>query len=107
KRPVRAPRWSPDGKRLAMLIFNGDVFEPAIWDRAAAKFTVSRPPARKQLAETSDIRWSGDGSMLIFAVHTMEWRKKARETFATITGGPVLVQSRLHHFPLLAVYPRT
>jgi dipeptidyl aminopeptidase/acylaminoacyl peptidase len=98
KRPVRAPRWSPDGKRLAMLIFNGDVFEPAIWDRESAKFTVSHLPAGKYVAETSDIRWSGDGSMLIFAVHTMEWRKKARETFATITGGPVFVQSSLDPF---------
>ncbi|HEV8214790.1 MAG TPA: hypothetical protein VGP95_03115, partial [Gemmatimonadaceae bacterium] len=98
KRPVRAPRWSPDGKRLAMLVFNGDIFEPAIWDRESGKLTVSHLPAGKYVAETSDIRWSGDGSALVFAVHTADWRKKARETFATITGGPVFVQSSLDPF---------
>ncbi len=98
KRPVRAPRWSPDGKRLAMLIFNGDIYEPAIWDRASGKLTVSHLPAGKYVAETSDIRWSADGASLIFAVHTADWRKKARETFANMTGGPVFVQSSLDPF---------
>jgi dipeptidyl aminopeptidase/acylaminoacyl peptidase len=98
KRPIRAPRWSPDGKRLAMLMFNGDIYEPAVWDRASGKLTVSHLPAGKYVAETSDIRWSGDGASLVFAVHTTEWRKKARETFATMTGGPVFVQSSLDPF---------
>src|SRR5689334_12692944 len=70
KRPVRAPRWSPDGKRLAMLLFNGDVYEPAVWDRASGKLTVGHLPAGKYVAETSDIRWASDGSSLVFAVHT-------------------------------------
>ena len=98
KRPVRAPRWSPDGKRLAMLIFNGDIYEPAIWDRASGKVTVSHLPAGKYVAEASDIRWTGDGTSLVFAVHTMDWRKKAREMFATMTSGPVFVQSSLDPF---------
>ncbi|HUK91649.1 MAG TPA: hypothetical protein VLZ81_14700, partial [Blastocatellia bacterium] len=32
KRQVRALHWSPDGKHLAMLVLNGQVYEPAIWD---------------------------------------------------------------------------
>ena len=98
KRPVRAPTWSPDGRRLAMLAFNGDVYEPAIWDRATGKLTVSRLPAGKYVAENSDIRWTPDGTSLVFAVHTTDWRSKARATFATMTAGPVFVQSSLDPF---------
>jgi dipeptidyl aminopeptidase/acylaminoacyl peptidase len=98
KKPARALRLSPDGKRLGMLLFNGDVFEPAIWDRATNKLTVSHLPAGKYVAENSDLRWTTDGKQLVFAVHTTEWRKKARETFANMTAGPVFVQSSLDPF---------
>src|SRR5512146_2778751 len=98
KRPVRAPKWSPDGRRLAMLAFNGDVYEPAIWDRATGKVAVSHLPAGKYVAENSDIRWTPDGTSLVFAVHTTDWRNKARATFATMTAGPVFVQSSLDPF---------
>jgi dipeptidyl aminopeptidase/acylaminoacyl peptidase len=98
KRPVKAVSWSPDGKRLAMLLYNGDVFEPTIWDRATNRATTSHLPPDKYVAETSDLRWSSDGNRLIFAVHTMQWRKKARDTFANMTAGPVFVQSSLDPF---------
>ena len=98
KRPVKGLRWSPDGKRLGMLIYNGDVFEPMIWDRATNKATVSHLPAGKYVAENSDLRWTPDGKQLVFAVHTMEWRKKARDIFTNMTVGPVFVQSSLDPF---------
>jgi dipeptidyl aminopeptidase/acylaminoacyl peptidase len=98
KRPVKGLRWSPDGKRLGMLLYNGDVFEPMIWDRATNKATVSHLPAGKYVAENSDLRWTPDGKQLVFAVHTMEWRKKARDTFTNMTVGPVFVQSTVDPF---------
>jgi dipeptidyl aminopeptidase/acylaminoacyl peptidase len=93
KRAVRGMRWSPDGGQLAMLVWNGDVYEPAIWNRATGKVAALKLPAGKYVAETSDLRWTANGTQLVFAVHTTEWRKKARDTFAQITTGPVFVQS--------------
>jgi dipeptidyl aminopeptidase/acylaminoacyl peptidase len=93
KRAVRGMRWSPDGSQLAMLAWNGDVYEPAIWNRATAKLTTLKLPAGKYVAEASDLRWSVGGSQVVFTVHTSEWRKKARDAFAQITTGPVFVQS--------------
>lgn len=91
---IRAMRWSKDGARLAMLVFNGDVYEPAVWTRATNKTVTLKVPAGKYVAETSDIRWTPDGRKLLFATHTLDWRKKTRETFATMTGvTPVFVQS--------------
>src|SRR6185503_2424209 len=98
KKSVKDVRWSPDGKRLAMFIFNGGVSEPVIWDRATGKSTTARLPAGKYVAENSDLRWSADGKQLVFAVHTTDWRKKARDTFANMTTGPVFVQSSLDPF---------
>jgi dipeptidyl aminopeptidase/acylaminoacyl peptidase len=93
KRAVRSLRWSPDGKRLAMLVFNGDILEPVIWDRASGKTTAVKMPAGKYVAENSDVRWSADGRQIVVAMHTVEWRRKAREVFANMTAGPVFVQS--------------
>lgn len=93
KKPVKALRLSPDGKRLAMLMYNGDVFEPALWDRATNRTTTSHLPAGKYVAENSDLRWTPDGKQLVIAVHTNEWRKKAHDVFTNMTVGPVFVQS--------------
>ena len=98
KRPVRLARWSPDGDRLATLLYNGDVYEPAVWDRKADRVITVHLPAGRYVAENSDLRWTADGKSLVFAVHTMEWRKKAHDTFANMTAGPVFVQSSLDPF---------
>jgi len=93
KRAVRGMRWSPDGNHLALLVWSGDVYEPAIWDRTSAKLTTLKLPTGKYVAEASDLRWNAAGSQIVFTVHTMEWRKKARDTFTQMTAGPVFVQS--------------
>src|SRR5689334_16915240 len=98
KRPLRLARWSPDGDRLATLLFNGDVYEPVVWDRKADRTVTIHLPAGRYVAENSDLRWTADGKQLVFAVHTTDWRKKARETFTTMTVGPVFVQSSLDPF---------
>jgi len=93
KRPARGMRWSPDGSQLALLLWNGDIYEPAVWTRATGKLATIKMPAGKYVAENSDIRWNDAGSQLIVAAHTTEWRKKVHDTFANMTAGPVFVQS--------------
>ena len=94
KKGVRGMRWSPDGARLAMMVFNGDVFEPVIWTKATNKAVTLKVPAGKYVSENSDIRWTPDGKGVVFTTHTQEWRKRVRETFAAMTGvTPVFVQS--------------
>jgi dipeptidyl aminopeptidase/acylaminoacyl peptidase len=98
KRTVKAVRWSPDGKRLAMLLYNGDVYEPAVWDASTKKVTINHVPAGRYVAENSDIRWTPDGKQLVLALHSSAWRKKQRDTFTNMTVGPVFVQSSLDPF---------
>jgi len=98
KRAVRAMRWSPDASQLGLLVWNGDVYEPAVWTRATGRLMTLKMPAGKYVAETSDLRWNGAGTQVVVAVHTLDWRKKAREMFATMTEGPVFVQSSTEPF---------
>jgi dipeptidyl aminopeptidase/acylaminoacyl peptidase len=93
KRNVRALRWSPDGTRLGMLLVDGDAYRPAIWDRASAKLTVLRMPPGSYVAENSDLQWLPDGSKVVVALHTLDWRRAVQDSFAVYTRGPVFVQS--------------
>ena len=93
KRTVRAARWSPDGSRLAFLERQGENFVPVIWDRSSNRSAVVTVPAGKYVAENSDLRWTADGTRLLFTLRTNEWRKKALEVFTGMTAGPVFVQS--------------
>jgi len=97
KKAVRGMRWSPDGTQLGMLVWNGDAYDAAVWTRATGKVATLKLPAGKYVAETSDLRWIGNGSVVV-AVHTTDWRKKATDTFKNITGGPVFVQDSKQPF---------
>ena len=93
KRAVRGARWAPDGHRLAVLLFNGDALEPAVWDRTSGRTTTLHLSPGQYVAENSDIRWSADGRDVLVAARTTGWRTAARTTFANMTAGPVFVQS--------------
>ena len=96
---VRSMKWSVDGARLAMLVFNGDVYEPVIWTKATNKAVTLKVPAGKYVAENSDLRFTPNGKSLVFSTHTPAWRKEARETFAAMTGvTPVYVQTSTDPF---------
>jgi dipeptidyl aminopeptidase/acylaminoacyl peptidase len=99
KKSVRSMRWSSDGARLAMLVYNGDVYEPVIWTRATGKSVTLKVPAGQYVAENSDLRWTPDGKRLVFTTHTLAWRKKTRDSFAAMTGvTPVYVQTSTDPF---------
>jgi dipeptidyl aminopeptidase/acylaminoacyl peptidase len=100
KRNVRGMRWSPDGSRLGMLVFDprSQSYEPAIWERSGGRLTTVKVPSGKYVAENSDLRWTSDGSKLAFALHTLAWRKAVQDSFEVMTKGPVFVQSSKDSF---------
>ena len=100
KRNVRAARWSPDGSRLALLVLDAKsgAFQPVIWERASGRLTTIAAPAGKYVAENSELKWSADGKRLLYALHTLAWRKAAQDSFAVMTAGPVFVQSSENPF---------
>jgi dipeptidyl aminopeptidase/acylaminoacyl peptidase len=93
KRNVKSLAWSPDGTRLAMLVLHNEAFDPVIWERASGKFTTVTPPAGSYVAENSDVRWTSDGTSLVFSLHRDAWKRAVRDQFDRYTKGPVFVQS--------------
>jgi dipeptidyl aminopeptidase/acylaminoacyl peptidase len=100
KRIVRTARWSPDGARLAMLVYDSKsaVFQPVIWEQQNGRLTAIAVPRGKYVAENSELRWSADGKRLVYTLHTLAWRKAAQDSFAVMTNGPVFVQSSENPF---------
>ena len=97
-RNVRALRWSPDGKRLAMLLLDGESFRPVIYDVASAKLSAVKVPAGTYVAENSELQWMPDGQHVAFALRTPAWKRAAQDSFALYTRGPVFVQSSTDPF---------
>jgi dipeptidyl aminopeptidase/acylaminoacyl peptidase len=98
RRNVRSLAWSPDGRRLAMLVLRGETFEPVVWDRDRGTTTSVPAPAGRYVAETGDVQWTHDGGALLVSLRTHAWRDSARAQFRRQTVGPVTVQSSSEPF---------
>lgn len=92
-RNVRAVAWSPDSRRLAILVVEGDQVVPVVWDRDGARLTPVRLPAGRFVAENSELRWDRAGTRLLVALRSQDWRKRTADRFREMTAGPVFVQS--------------
>ena len=90
KRTFRTPIWSPDGSRLALLLLENDAWQVLIWDRASGKFTSAKMPAGRYVAENSELRWTRDGSALVFAARSEAWKVEAKAKFAALTTAPIV-----------------
>ncbi len=92
-RNVRGAAWSPDGRRLAVLVAEGDQVVPVLFDRDAAKVTPVRLPAGRFVAENSELRWDRAGTRILVALRSQGWRNRTADRFREMTAGPVFVQS--------------
>ena len=98
KQQARGLKWSPDAKRLALLVLKGDQFEPVIWERANGKLIDMKLPSGKRVADNSEFQWSADGSQLLLALRNDDWRKKAADRFKSETEANVVVHSSKEPF---------
>jgi dipeptidyl aminopeptidase/acylaminoacyl peptidase len=88
---VRGAIWSPDASRLAMFIVANESQQLQVWDRASGKVTTAVIPAGQYIAENSELRWTGDGKSLAFALRTNAWKERAKKRFDELTRGPITV----------------
>jgi dipeptidyl aminopeptidase/acylaminoacyl peptidase len=93
KRDVRAAAWSPDGRRLAVLVLQGEAFALAVWDRESAKLTWPRLPPDRYVAENSELSWSRGGDRVLLALRSRAWKDRVARRFGEMTAGPIVVQS--------------
>src|SRR5687767_1358180 len=88
---VRSTTWSPDGSRLAFFAVKNDAQQLQVWDRVTGKVTSPVLPAGQYIAENSELRWSGDGKSLAFALRNNAWKERAKKQFDVLTKGPITV----------------
>lgn len=91
-RTVRSAVWSPDAARVGALVLRDDRLEPVIWDRATGRSRTLPVPAGLYVAESSDLKWTHDGTRVVVSLRTDAWRRGAAAEFARMTRGPVFVQ---------------
>ena len=100
ERPVQASgfTWSPDGSRLAYLLYDGNEFQVHIHE--AARSGSSRLTLRtdKPVASSSPLVWSPDGASLLLSLRPNGWAQRAREAFHALTDAPVIVQDSRDDF---------
>lgn len=91
KTVVRNATWSPDASRLAMFVIANDALQLQVWDRATGRVTSPTLPPGQYVAENSELRWTGDGKGIVFALRTNAWRERAKKRFDELTKGPITV----------------
>jgi dipeptidyl aminopeptidase/acylaminoacyl peptidase len=91
KTVIRGTTWSPDGAKLAMFVVNNEAQQLQVWDRITGRMTSPVLPAGQYIAENSELRWSGDGKSLAFALRTNAWKERAKKRFDVLANGPITV----------------
>ena len=91
KTAVRGTTWSPDASRLAMFVVANEAQQLQVWDRTTGRITSPVLPQGYYIAENSELRWSGDGKSLAFALRSNAWKERAKKRFDELTKGPVTV----------------
>jgi dipeptidyl aminopeptidase/acylaminoacyl peptidase len=93
RRQVRSLKLSPDGSRLAMMIFEGNAFKPVIWERTTGILTNFTIPHDKIFADNSELEWSADSTEVLVSLRNADWPQKASTKFTSLTSAPVVVLS--------------
>ena len=90
---VRALAWSRDGGRLAMLVLEGEIFRPRIWDRPTRRFSEVDLPEGWIAASNAQLLWTANDRELLIATRPAEWMEEARRQFEHLTRGPIVTLS--------------
>ncbi len=100
ERPVQASgfTWSPDGSRLAYLLYDGNGFQVHVHEAGRAGSSRLALRTDKPVASTSPLVWSPDGASLLLSLRPNGWAQRAREAFHALTDAPVIVQDSRDDF---------
>ena len=95
---LRAAGWSRDGASLALLVAReatqADAFpstELFVWSTAARALRQVPLDGAQRVALNSPLSWTPDGKSLILALRDHKLDREARDTFRSITDGPIVV----------------
>ncbi|MGD8818172.1 MAG: hypothetical protein PVJ51_13375, partial [Acidobacteriota bacterium] len=95
---IRGFTFSPDGTRLGYFMAHDDRYELHIYDVAAASWTMPELQTNKEIASSSPLVWSPDGTKILVGLRPDGWREEASQAFWSVTEAPVIVQDSRNDF---------
>ena len=95
---LRAFTWSPDGTRLGYFIAEDDRYKLCIFDTSQARTTILELVSDKEIASSSPLVWSPDGSTILLGLRPEGWAVEARRAFLALTEAAVIVQDSRNDF---------
>ena len=95
---VSAFTWSPDGSRLAYLLFAGEAFRLRIFDAESGTTDQVALRTSKPIASSSPLVWSPDGESILLTLRSDGWQQRASTAFHELTQAPVIVQDSRNDF---------
>jgi dipeptidyl aminopeptidase/acylaminoacyl peptidase len=90
--------WSPDGTRLAYLLYDGSVFGLRVFDVTSGRSEPVGLRSERPIASSSPVLWSPDGASILLTLRPTGWDARASEAFHSMTDAPVIVQDSRDDF---------
>ncbi len=88
---IRGLSFSPDGKTIALLLYDGQRFNLHLFDVANKKRKQVKIKSQLEIASGAGLEWLPDGKSLILSFREKGWSEKADSMFKEATMGPITV----------------
>lgn len=88
---VSDPAWSPDGTKLAFLIYKEERFELHLYELQKKKSRKVEIKTELAIASNTDIDWLPDNRNVLLQFREKGWHEEAKKMFLEASEGPVVV----------------
>ena len=95
---VRGLTWSPDDTQLGYFLMVGGQYQLRVYDIESGNTRSVSLSTAKEISSNSPLIWAPDGSSVLLSLRPEAWAEEARQAFAVMTSGPVVVQDSRNDF---------
>ena len=95
---VRGLTWSPDDTQLGYFLMVGGQYQLRVYNIESGNTRSVSLGTTKEISSNSPLIWAPDGSSVLLSLRPEAWAEEARQAFAVMTSGPVVVQDSRNDF---------
>ena len=95
---VRGLTWSPDDTQLGYFLMVGGQYQLRVYNIESGDTRSVSLGTTKEISSNSPLIWAPDGSSVLLSLRPEAWAEEARQAFAVMTSGPVVVQDSRNDF---------